>query len=202
MMGDYKPAFRGKRVVGFRATGLLMVAALAAGGCGPNGINLNNIGNQEVFAGIGAIGGGLLGSQFGDGAGQIAMTGIGALVGGMIGSEFGRWLDDRDRQQVADAAADAYRTGQPQYWSNPESGNSGVVRPVTAQRASSQPNAQSSTRSIQVAEAGPGCQIHEARTTLSNRATDTSKYKICETSPGVFSAELLARDTPTANMRA
>ena len=50
---------------------------------------------------IGAIAGGLVGSQFGSGSGRLIATGVGAVAGAALGQGVGRSLDQRDRQHLA-----------------------------------------------------------------------------------------------------
>jgi surface antigen len=82
---------------------------------------------------LGSIGGGLLGSQFGGGIGQVLMTSLGAALGGYAGSELGKTLDKSDKEKVMKAeekASDA-PIGETVAWSNPETGKSGTVTPVS-----------------------------------------------------------------------
>ena len=80
----------------------------------------------------GAAAGGLIGSQFGHGSGKLAMTGIGVLLGALAGSEIGKGLDENDRRRAdeARARAESAPIGQRIVWSNPSSGNSGVIVPT------------------------------------------------------------------------
>lgn len=90
-------------------------------------------GNKELIGGgSGAVIGGILGSQVGDGSGRLIATGVGVLVGGLLGSEIGRSLDNADRAMVRQANQRAYEApvGETISWSNPNSGNYGNVTPV------------------------------------------------------------------------
>lgn len=90
-------------------------------------------GNKELIGGgSGAVLGGLLGSQVGDGSGRLIATGVGVLVGGLLGSEIGRSLDNADRALAQQANQRAYDApvGETISWSNPDSGNYGEVTPV------------------------------------------------------------------------
>ncbi|MEM7172781.1 MAG: RT0821/Lpp0805 family surface protein [Pseudomonadota bacterium] len=91
-------------------------------------------GREKEFAGsaIGAIAGGLLGSQFGGGNGQIAATAVGAMAGLFIGNQIGKGLDDVDKlkaRQAIDQAASA-PVGETISWNNPDTGNRGSVTSV------------------------------------------------------------------------
>lgn len=78
---------------------------------------------------IGAIAGGLVGSQFGSGSGRLIATGVGAVAGAALGQGVGRSLDGRDRQQMSYASTRAMETGYEQDWYNDQSGNYGTVSP-------------------------------------------------------------------------
>lgn len=98
--------------------------------------NPNGAGNwgtkQTVGTGLGAVGGGLLGSQIGGGKGRIVTGALGAVLGGLLGNEIGASLDSADRAEMARAGDRAYSApiGQGISWNNPQSGNSGVIVPV------------------------------------------------------------------------
>ena len=95
-------------------------------------------GNKQTVGGLGgAAAGGLLGSQFGHGSGKLAMTGIGVLLGALAGSEIGKSLDENDRRQAEEARmrAESAPIGQRIVWSNPNTGNSGVVVPTREGRS-------------------------------------------------------------------
>lgn len=98
-------------------------------------------GNQKQTAGtlIGAIGGGLLGSQVGGGSGRLVATGVGTLLGAFLGSEVGKSLDRADRQAMSNTTQETLETnpsGQTSTWQNPDSGNSGTVTPTSTYRNS------------------------------------------------------------------
>lgn len=60
---------------------------------------------------------------------------IGALAGGIVGNAVGRSMDEKDRRahtQTYSNALEYNRSGQPSYWHNPDSGNSGAVTPSQA----------------------------------------------------------------------
>lgn len=91
---------------------------------------LQNSGNKEMIGtGGGAVLGGILGSQIGDGSGQLWATGAGALLGAFLGGEIGRSLDKADKAYMNQAMyqAQSAPVGEPIAWNNPESGNAGQV---------------------------------------------------------------------------
>lgn len=87
---------------------------------------------QTVGTGVGAVAGGLAGSQIGKGSGAMWATGAGVLLGALIGSEVGSSLDAADRAAANDAVNRAYQApiGETIRWNNPQSGNYGSYTPV------------------------------------------------------------------------
>src|SRR5437588_2003367 len=88
---------------------------------------------------LGAVAGGLIGSQFGGGTGEHIAAGIaGAAIGGMIGNRIGASMDDEDRRLAYDAqvqALESGRSGAAVPWRNPDSGRYGTVVPGQAYQA-------------------------------------------------------------------
>jgi surface antigen len=102
-----------------------IVLSLATAGC-----TTDDWGQKQTLGtGIGAVGGGLLGSQVGKGRGQLWATGAGVLLGALVGSEIGRSLDEADRAAMNNAQSQAYQApiGEPISWNNPESGHHGTI---------------------------------------------------------------------------
>ena len=87
-------------------------------------------GHQQEQSGavIGAIAGGVLGSQIGHGSGRAAATIIGAMAGGVIGASIGRNMDQNDRLRAA-YALETTPTGSPSTWRNPDTGHTYTVTP-------------------------------------------------------------------------
>lgn len=82
--------------------------------------------------GVGAIAGGLLGSQVGDGAGQIAATTAGAVVGGWLAGELFDQLSERDRAVTTKKTAKALSespSDSTTRWQNPDSGATTSISP-------------------------------------------------------------------------
>ncbi len=108
--------------------GLVLALALATGAC-----SNPQYGPKQTFGALGGAAlGGFLGSQIGSGKGQLAATAAGVVIGGLVGNEIGRGLDDADRlhAQRAQRIATTAPIGEPIYWNNPDSGNSGTVTPI------------------------------------------------------------------------
>ena len=63
--------------------------------------------HQKFGTLIGAVGGGLLGAQFGSGSGKLAMVALGTMGGAFLGNRIGENMDQVDRmkhQQAIDSA--------------------------------------------------------------------------------------------------
>ncbi len=61
---------------------------------------------------LGALGGALIGSQFGGGTGERVAAGLaGAAIGGLIGNRIGAGMDDDDKQRAYVAQMQALETG-------------------------------------------------------------------------------------------
>jgi len=82
--------------------------------------------------------GGLLGSTVGGGKGKLAAVAIGTLAGAWAGNSIGSSLDKADKlyaQRTAQDALEYNKTDQVSTWRNPDSGNSGTVKPVSTYRS-------------------------------------------------------------------
>jgi len=111
-----------------RVTASLLAITLLpvlVGGCGP--------GNKEGTGTIvGAIAGGVVGNQFGQGSGRVAATAAGVVIGGMIGNQVGRNMDAEDRRMAAAAeyrALEYGQTGAATPWNNPGTRHRGQFVP-------------------------------------------------------------------------
>lgn len=81
-----------------------------------------------VGVGVGA----LLGSKIGDGSGKLVGAAVGAIAGRWVGSELGKALDEHDRELAETTAQDTLEnneSGTTSTWRNPDTGNSGSIRP-------------------------------------------------------------------------
>jgi len=88
--------------------------------------------NAQTGTAIGAVAGGIIGNQVGDGFGRAVATATGAFVGGIVGHAIGKSMDDQDRyfaQEAEFAALERGRSGEPVEWRNPDSGLYGRVTP-------------------------------------------------------------------------
>jgi len=100
---------------------------------------MGGLNKQQIGTGVGAVAGGLAGSQFGGGSGQLWATGAGVLLGALVGSSVGSSLDKADIAYMQSAQSRAYSApvGQTISWNNPQSGNSGTYTPVRDGRTGS-----------------------------------------------------------------
>ena len=77
---------------------------------------------------LGALAGGMIGSQIGKGSGNTAAIIAGTMLGGMVGSSIGRGLDEEARRQASGAQSLALSSGRQTQWKAP-SGSYGFVDP-------------------------------------------------------------------------
>ena len=107
---------------------VLGIAALALAGCTETMGQKQGIGTL-----LGAVAGGVAGSQVGDGRGQLIATGVGTLLGAIIGGEIGKSLDRADQLAMQHETQNTLETapaGTTNTWHNPDSGNRGTVTPT------------------------------------------------------------------------
>ena len=110
-----------------------MLTGCQQGGAPGTGVmNGGGLNKQDIGTGVGAIGGGVLGSTIGHGAGKTAATIGGVLLGGLVGNSIGKSLDNADRAAYEATSQKALETAQPGQslpWRNAQSGNSGSITP-------------------------------------------------------------------------
>jgi len=121
-----------------RLAAVSLVAALLSG-C----TNMEDSPKQTVGTILGTGVGALIGAQMGGGKGKLAAVAIGALGGAYLGSELGKSLDNADKAIARDTTQETLEkapTGHVSTWSNPDSGHSGSIKPIsTYQSASNTP---------------------------------------------------------------
>lgn len=99
---------------------LLASTLVAAAGCAGTGSK------SDFGAYVGAAAGGVVGKQIDDGAAGIV---AGAVLGGLLGHQIGRYMDERDRERLAEALEQT-PTGETDAWTN-ESGRHFEVTPTS-----------------------------------------------------------------------
>ncbi|MEK9722580.1 MAG: RT0821/Lpp0805 family surface protein [Rhodospirillaceae bacterium] len=85
----------------------------------------------------GAAAGGYIGAQFGGGLAQTMFIATGVLVGGSVGYNASRMLDGSDQASYESTVRQALNEsadGQVVRWNNPETGRTGIFRPVASYR--------------------------------------------------------------------
>ena len=93
---------------------------------------------QLIGIAIGAGAGGIIGAQLGGGIGQSLMIASGVMAGGVVGYTAARQLERSDRKAHDTTASKAFAEaadGTTRYWSNPETGNSGIIMPTRSYHA-------------------------------------------------------------------
>ncbi len=116
---------------------LVAVLGLSIAGCANNGKQYGT--KETVGTLLGGVGGAVAGAQFGKGSGQLVATAAGALIGAFVGNQVGQSLDNADKQYAYRAEQDALEhtpTGNEVSWNNPDSGNSGTIKPVQTYQTS------------------------------------------------------------------
>ncbi|MBL4665836.1 MAG: glycine zipper 2TM domain-containing protein [Sneathiella sp.] len=98
----------------------------------------HSISFDEVMGGriIGALLGGVAGTQFGKGRGRTVAIVGGAIAGAVIGGEVGRSMRKSDQYQASQVLENV-RTGQTVTWENPDTGRSFEMTPTKTYRTSS-----------------------------------------------------------------
>jgi len=157
---------------------LALISTLALGACAQNGEgNPWGMGTkQTIGTGVGAVVGGVLGSNVGKGKGQLWATGAGALLGAFAGSSIGQSLDQADKMYHEQAVEKAYTAplNQPINWDNPETGHSGSVMAIREGKQASTGNlCRQYKQTIVIAgksetATGTACQSSDGTWTLTN----------------------------------
>jgi len=133
-----------------------VILALVSG-CADNA--RDNFINADGFA-VGAAAGGYVGSHIGVGTANLVNIGIGAAVGGMGGVYLASKIAQTDIPFYKDAANLSLGhapTGKVHRWTNPESGNSGVIRSTSTAYSSN----------------GMVCRPYRSTVTLKDKITST-----------------------------
>lgn len=111
-----------------------IVLAISLGGCA----NVDMSREEMLGAAAGAAAGGFIGYQFGGGLLMNSLFGtVGTVAGGAGGFYATRALMGSDRaayEQTAQKGLNQSNDGEIVEWRNPESGNSGIFRPVRSFR--------------------------------------------------------------------
>lgn len=98
---------------------IVLVAAVTAG--------CETTSKRDVGTGVGAALGALAGYQIDDGLGGLL---IGAAVGGIAGRTIGGYMDDSDREKVAETLTET-PAGETERWKNEDTGYQYAMTPTT-----------------------------------------------------------------------
>lgn len=112
---------------------IVSAVALALTSCQQPGQQGGFINKEGLGTIMGAVGGGLVGSQIGKGSGKLAAVGVGTLLGAALGNSLGSTLDKIDMMhysQTSQTSLETGKSGVAQTWHNPDSGNSGTFTPT------------------------------------------------------------------------
>jgi|SaaInl4_150m_RNA_FD_contig_21_1848412_length_883_multi_3_in_0_out_0_1 surface antigen len=113
--------------------GILMVPLFASllllNGCFEN--------KAQSGAGLGALGGGLIGSLAGSSKNKEQSALLGALIGGLLGYTVGNEMDKDDRIKINEAL-ETNKSHQRTEWVNPDTGNEYAVTPSPVQQVDGQ----------------------------------------------------------------
>ena len=113
----------------FFSSSLIFIFALILAGC-----EAKNYGNKQTGGALlGGVIGGILGSKAGSGKGKLVTTAIGTAIGIHLGSEIGKSLDKADiayARRTTNKALESNPSGKISSWTNPDSGNSGTIKPT------------------------------------------------------------------------
>jgi len=124
------------------STKAIIVALLTTTMLAGCGTDAENNSKQTLGKVLGAGLGALAGAQLGSGKGKLIAVAVGAIAGSWFGGELGKSLDRADQAQMQRNTQDGLeygKTGASVAWNNPDSGNSGSIKPTqTYQKAGGQ----------------------------------------------------------------
>ena len=127
-MRTYNPERMNFLKFGKHIAGAALIA-LAVTGCAENSIRDNAL-HTTGFV-IGGMAGGYLGAQYGSGVVQLAYIGLGTALGGAGGVAAASYIAGSDLvfyQNATSQSLASVEPGKVVSWTNPESGNSGMIR--------------------------------------------------------------------------
>ncbi|MDT4870886.1 Glycine zipper [compost metagenome] len=126
----------GRKILGF------CLACMVLGACSSTG------NNQTIGAVVGGVLGAATGAKVSKDSNRAASIAIGTAVGAVVGYGIGRYLDERDKQNMATATAQTAESGRPQEVHNPDTGTTIRTAPVATPPSTAQTSA-SNCRTVQ-----------------------------------------------------
>lgn len=125
---------------------------------------------QQLGTGLGAVVGGVAGSQVAGRSNRVVGVAAGTAVGAVIGSAIGKYLSEQDKKRAADASTRTAQTGRPQQFRT-SSGATVITAPAKPPPASSTP--------VQTAAASPECRTIRQTIVLQNGTREEEDVKMC-----------------------
>ena len=136
-----------------------------------------DISTQQMGTGIGAIVGGVAGSQISRNNRVVGAV-AGAAVGGFVGNRIGKYLTDQDKKRTTDASARTAETGKPQQFRTGSGAT--VTTTVTPNPAiSSKPEQPSPSTTVVTASASAECRTVRQSIVLQNGTREVEDIKMC-----------------------
>ena len=139
-----------------------------------------NISKEQGGTSIGAIVGGVVGSQIGSGKTRALATVLGVGAGALIGNRIGKYLDDQDKQKLANATIRTAETDETQSVVSQNSGTTmqtSTVSPSAAQPSTS-PTGQVATNT------GGECKTVRQAIVLKDGTRQQEDVKVCRGADG------------------
>ena len=144
-------------------------AMVSAAGCA-------DLSKQQVGNGLGAVIGGVAGSQVASRSNRVVGIAAGAAIGGFVGSRIGKYLTEQDKKQAADASARTAETGRPQQIRT-SSGATVTTAPAPAPVAAAPKVA--TPAPTQTAAAAPECRTVRQTIVLQNGTRESEDVTMC-----------------------
>lgn len=135
------------------AVACMAISLLAACANQNMGGTSGSVKKQDVGTIAGAIGGAFAGKNVGSGSGQTLGIAAGTLLGAFIGNQVGASLDRADKlymQQTNQSALETLPTGERSVWTNPDTGNSGWIKPTKTYQTSDETYCREFTQAIEI----------------------------------------------------
>ena len=129
--------------------------------------------SKETIGTIGgAVIGGVAGSQIGGGRGRIVGAVVGVAAGAFAGKLVGKYLDDRDKQRLAQSTVKTADTGETQTTTSPESGTKIMTTAISPPKPSA------------TAEGTQICRAVRQTIVLRDGKQESEDVTVCKTASG------------------
>lgn len=151
------------------STLVFVTCLVSAAGCA-------EMNKQQLGTGIGAVIGGVAGSQVAGRSNRVVGVAAGVAVGAVIGSAIGKHLSEQDKKRAAEASTRTAQTGRPQQFRT-SSGATVMTAPAPASAVAKPPPASSTP--VQTAEASPECRTIRQTIVLQNGTREEEDVMMC-----------------------